>query len=435
VNGHPIADSTYFEGVRLLPPGSLLHKTSGGAAVVRYANYVPASETAPDLGAAVYRDELAARLRQAIARRCDGLASAIVPISGGYDSRGLLACIREVYSGPLQTVSWGTSEDDPDADASIGRRVAAFYGTEHTFLRREAGHLIDDLERETLRIDAANDDPFLHHAEPAIIRHLRCDLHRTILFRGDECFGYGPPAESAYEAMGRVNVYELAQFPDLQALLRKDFLPRALESQHATIAGILERAPRFSDWSNLKDWLYIEQRLARSLNFSQYVKLSYLEARNPWLDRNVLSFFAGLPLHYRYEKSLYRETLRGMFPKVMQEIPIATRNSLENWGPVLRSPAFLNFARAHLVESRSVLHDFFDSAAISALLDRFESGAQVRSRSVSLIEIPRDLLRRYANPVYRLLKRNSAGLARRSQPAEWTIGRLLILKLWCDSLI
>src|SRR5690606_1097034 len=129
------------------------------------------------------------------------------PISGGWDSRGILASVNEAGAADLQTVSWGVDESDPDTDAYIGRALAAHFGVRHTFLRREAGDLADDMDRMLERMEGLTDDAAVHHHELQLIERARDELGATVLLRGDECFGFGGEAETDTEALRRVAIY------------------------------------------------------------------------------------------------------------------------------------------------------------------------------------------------------------------------------------
>jgi len=433
VNGHPLSDQTYYRDAYLLRPGSFLDIRAGAITKGTYAAYLPASGTAADQGMEVYREELAGLLRGAVRKRSRDLSGAVFPISGGYDSRGILGCVREVYSGPIETVSWGAGEDDPRADAAIGRKVSEYFGTQHRFLRRDAASLIEGLEHGVHASDAANADSFIHPHEPRLIEELRSSGY-LLLFRGDESFGYRGPAVSPMEAMARVGICQLAQYPGLHPIFHRGLLPEILDEQQQTYQDIRASCPSFGDWSITKDWLYLNQRLFRSLNFSHYNKLSILEARNPWFDRDVFRFYGRIPVKYRYDKSLYRATLEFMFPDLMRQIPIATRNSLEPWETLLRRDGkFLKYARRHLVEERSPIHDIWHSEAIAGWIDSYERGGTADPFRVRAIGAVKPLVRTYLKPLYRMLKRSApASIAVRSMPPQEVIGRLLILKLWCD---
>jgi hypothetical protein len=170
------------------------------------------------------------------------------------------------------------------------------------------------------------------------------------------------------------------------------------------------------------------------LNVSHYVKLSILQARNPWLDRDVLNFFSELPVHYRFDKVLYRRTLHRMFPAVMESIPMARRHSLENWAEVLRrNREFELYARRHLVENPSVIHEIWNPAALDRLLRSFFRGEPAGSRKARALEGLKHLLRETSGPLYRLAKKRAGRqFTTRILPSELVIARLLILKRWCD---
>jgi asparagine synthetase B (glutamine-hydrolysing) len=433
VNGHPLSDSSYYTGVRLLRPGWCLEARAQNLSSREYAPYTPACADGRDRGPAAYREELAATLRAAVRKRSRGIEKAVFPISGGYDSRGLLACVREFYSGPLCTVSWGTDEDHPAADAAIGRKVAEHLGCNHRFLRRRADGLLEGMRATIQLADAGNSDGFNHPHEPALIGQLREEGH-PILFRGDECFGYLGPALSGMEAMARVGLRELSHYPSLFGLFHSSVLPGVLERQRDAYQAVIDSCPARDDWTIAKDWLYLRQRLFRSLNFSHYAKLAFVEARNPWLDRDVLRVFESVPVKYRLDKTLYRETLAFMFPDVMSRIPIAMRNSLENWAGVIRADrGFERSAREHLMRAESPIHAIWSPAAIGAWIDHFYAGQSSEPAYTRLIDTAKSIARKNLKPLYRMLKKAAPKqLSVRPFPPEDVIGRLLILKLWCD---
>lgn len=434
VNGHPLSDRTYFRDVRLLRPSHALRRTNGSWSAAEYRPYVVCDPEARDLGMDTCAEALTPVLRGALRRQSSYVEKSVVPISGGFDSRGLLAGIREFYSGPLTTVSWGTNEDDPEADAAVGRRVAARFGTDHHFLRRRKELVSQDLPEVTRALDLANDDCLLHHHEPTLIRHIRNELGCLVLFRGDECFGYTGPAESAYEALGRISIMNVAHYGNLQALLHPANARRRIDEQKATYDAIVAACPYQHDWTIAKDWLYLQQRVFRSLNASHYAKLSILDARNPWLDGSIFDFFAGLPLSYRIDKMLYRHTLTRMFPNLMRDVPMATRASLEDWSVVLRGdPKFRALVDSRLFAGDSQLFQIFDRDALRLAVEAYFSAPPRQSLTARAIEFGKSALRKNAGPLYRAVKKTAAPkLALREFPAHLLVGRCLAMRIWLD---
>jgi hypothetical protein len=236
------------------------------------------------------------------------------------------------------------------------------------------------------------------------------------------------------EAAHRVGLAELSHYPSLHRLFHSHLVPSLIEQQREILREVFDRCPVKGTWTGVKDWLYLYQRLFRNLNFSHYAKLAFVEARNPWLARDILRFCEKLPEHYRYDKALFRKTLAFMFPELMQKVPIACHHSLEDWGTVLRADrAFGRFARKHLVECSSPLHELWNPTALGLLIDRFYAGKSIEPARICTLSRIKSFVRTQIPPLYRALKKTSPrALAVASFAPEQVIGRLLTLKLWCD---
>ena len=84
------------------------------------------------------------RWRDAILETCAeldvSLDTWLLPLSGGLDSRTLLAALIEDGRRP-RCVTWGLrrSLDDPESDSVVARRLADHYGVEHSFFPTDPG--------------------------------------------------------------------------------------------------------------------------------------------------------------------------------------------------------------------------------------------------------------------------------------------------------
>jgi asparagine synthetase B (glutamine-hydrolysing) len=433
INGHALHDQTYFRDVKLLPTSHVLRRRNGVWTASEYRPYVVCDPEAPELTIDAYCDEFMPLLRRVLRSHSRYVESSVVPISGGWDSRMILAGIREFYSGPLTTVTWGTHEDDPEADGYLGRRVAERFGTNHHFFRRPAERISEDLPAVTREFDLANDDCLLHHHEPATIRHIRHELGCRVLYRGDYCFGYSGPAGSAYEALGRLGIAHVGHYRNVQAILHPARAPQLVEQQRAGWESLWANCP-YQDWTIVKDWLFIVQRTFRSLNASHYAKLTILEARNPFLDGRVFEFYAKVPPIYRPYKALFRRAVNRMFPELMRDIPIATKASLEDWDVVLRQDAkFRQLVESRLFAGDSPLFEIFDREGLRRAVTAYFDGPSEPPLRSRLIESAKTALRTHAGPVYRALKKTGGPkLALREFPLHLLVGRCLAMRIWLD---
>lgn len=427
-NGHLLGNQSWFQEVSPLRPSHFIHASRAGIRIEPYETW---SFTADgrDEGRAVYTEELKNRLRKSVDVRLRNAGRIIVPISGGYDSRGILGFARQLSPGEILTVSWGVDEEAPDTDAWVGRRLAERVRTTHRFARRDPSKLPDDVEEMLWRIDALTDDACLHHGELRLMRSLRDETSATTLLRGDECFGYGGPAHTDQEILRRIAINELAYQPGAQILAEPRLREKWVELSRETSRAVLKECTDI-DPTDCKDTLYFSQRLFHYLNRSTYYKLAALEVQNPWLDRRVLEFIRGVPRVHRLDKTLYRHTVHSAFPS-FADIPYARHNSLENWPAVLAaSPELRAFLEHHLIAEPGPLLEYFEAAAVRDLLAKaMRPVGRPTARQRVAASARRALAR--SGPLYRVLKAAMIErLPAQPIPAATLVFRLLSMKIW-----
>lgn len=434
VNGHLLRDDSFFESITPLLPGRYVLIEEGRVRADHHWVYRIEPADA-DRGEAFYGDALADLLQAAVRRAVDRAPDLVLPLSGGYDSRGILGCMMEILpADAIRTVTWGVVEDAPGSDAQIARSIAQRLHLDHRFVRRESSRLADDVGPMLERSQGLTNDPCIHHGELRIMQALRGDTGASGILRGDECFGFGGETSTDTEALRRVAIGNLATLPSLHSLFQTDVLPDALAASARTLAEITDACPA-SNALDRKDWFYFTQRLTHYLNRSTYYKQTVLEVVNPWLDRGILEFMGRVPRHYRIDKILYRNTLARRFPSLFRDFPIASSASLENWSSVIASDRDLQrFIRRHLVEERNGLHDLFDPEAMDRLLAGTIRGSGRPSSRQRATAAAKRMLARWP-AAYRLIKtRLIARVAAPALPSGETLLRLLQLKLFFDRL-
>jgi asparagine synthetase B (glutamine-hydrolysing) len=429
--GHLLGEQTFYRDIRPLLPGSLL-KIAGDVVVrTTHTLYAPCGDTG-DRGDDYYVEALSALLLKAAAKQTRGIDRAFVPLSGGVDSRAILGCLSRVSKEKLHSVSWGVEEGGPESDAGTGRKVAALLQTDHHFIRRETERFTADIGEMVYRIDGLNDDAAYHHNEMSAIRRVRDEFGGRYVLRGEECFGPRPEARSDLEVLSASGARRLADYPGVQRLLnpalRRDAVGRSAE----TIERLLRECPS-RDFTDRRDQFYFAIRIFHYHTRSAYYKRSIADVRNPWLDKEVLAFMQAVPVRYRFDKHLYKKTVRTMFPELFT-IPIARRHSLENWAEVIRTNAAVQeFLRLHLLEERNAYHDLIDREEVARLLAAACAGATQPSLQSRAIRFGKETMRKRAPRLYARLKPALIGKAPAAEvPASDLLFRMLISKLWFD---
>jgi asparagine synthase (glutamine-hydrolysing) len=363
IHGYAPGPATFYKQVRQLDPATVMTVEQDGRTTSRrywQLAFQPASEVRP-LTVEQAADGLRERLTRAVERRLVSDVPLGAFLSGGLDSTIIVGLMSRLMSEPVKTFSIGF-EDDPAYDETAYAQVAARrFRTDHTEFRvaPSALDLIDTLIWH-------HDGPFGDSsALPTYIVSKLARAHVTVALTGDggdELFaGYRrfraalrserlprlaaaagralfsslpTPAHERHwlaEAQRffrattlpldeRVTMWNAFFFDDVEDLLRRDFVAalRPIETLHH-----LERARVPMDgWSTLSRLLYA--------NFTSYLAddllvktdrctmANALEARSPFLDRELVEYAAALPdrlkLDGRRTKAILRDTFRDLVP-------------------------------------------------------------------------------------------------------------------------
>jgi len=251
----------------------------------------------------------------------------ILPLSGGYDSRGILCLLKSKNNVEgIKTITWGlkTSLESKTNDAYVAGQLAQKLNIPHSYfytdLADEPAELIFNrfLINGEGRVDhiAGYMDGFV------IWKHLFENNIQGII-RGDEGFGWT-------EVVSPLEVRQCVGFPicsDYSNL--QDFLPQNSKSQ--VISAILERneGESLSTW---RDRLYQTVRISTILAALSDLKLSYVEIANPLLTKRIIYQVRKMPDHLRTQKLLYKKIVNTISP----EVPYASIDAIADNSEVLR---------------------------------------------------------------------------------------------------
>ncbi len=250
------------------------------------------------------------RLREAIAATCGSLnvdpERWVLPLSGGRDSRTLLAFLVENGLRP-RCVTWATRKSlrNPLSDVSIARVLARRHNVEHEVLYLEAPDV--DLETAVARFvagDEGRNDEIAGYLDGFMLwRNLARNGVQGII-RGDESFG--PSSRPMQPEAGRRQVGGATpeDYPE-------DHLLRRLELAAQAWPPRLRKAPQ----EDLKDYrLRLSQQgfLPIILAGLNEPKARYVEVVNPHLSRRVIGAVRSLSPESRYQARAFRRIVDGL---------------------------------------------------------------------------------------------------------------------------
>jgi asparagine synthase (glutamine-hydrolysing) len=325
---HVLDDRTLLGNVRLLPQASVLRFSRRHLRIRPYWRLVYANQVKlrPE---DEYRDELVAILRRAVARQAPGETPAGLLLSGGLDSRVLLAHLREETDvGKLHTFTWGIPKCD---DARISSKLAALTGTPHHFFELKPDYLLHTADEAVRITDGLGNIVNLHALAVAsdVARHARI-VYKGFL--GDAMLGFAlrRPFWADYAPDDAIRVH--LSVHDVQGVLNydRDELSKLVvdslgsridEEVFGAYRAGMERSGN-TQLALQRLYFDLTQRVPRmTLNGVEVVR-SRAAVRLPFADRELVDFSLSLPPGYHFERYLIRSAFTQAFPEYAK-IPVS----------------------------------------------------------------------------------------------------------------
>lgn len=423
-----------YEGIRKLPPGSVLKLEAGQQA----AQACPGARPYWSLAEVARRgvsDRFAGSEAEALRVLEDTLGAAIqdqmladVPLgfllSGGIDSSLVCALAQSLRTQPIRTYSIGF-EDSTYDESGFAREIAAHLGTTHTEMvvsPRDALELVEQLP-------AIYDEPFADSSQlPTLLVMRLVRQHVTVALTGDggdELFGgynryrYAPglwrrlsrlpgparqllaatltalPADLTNRLSGVLGVAQfgdkahklgnrlrhmesidafyhalLTEWDDARDLLREAGHPPTLLDQRATWPPMDHPAERMMLMDSLT---YLPDDILTKVD--RAAMAVSLETRAPYLDSRVVEFAWRLPLAMKFGKGRNKYLLgqllgRHIPPPLFERPKMGFGIPLDQW---LRGP-LRHWAEALLGERRLLEEGYLNPGPIRKAWDGHQSG-------------------------------------------------------------
>lgn len=421
-NGYLLQGRLLLKGVRVLGPGQMLRVQDQRVELTHYWRYgfEPQLESADERR---YMEELAELIRKAIECRLFGEDHFGVLLSGGYDSRVIAGFVQQLRrNGYLHTITWGENEETPETDAFISRRIADHLRAKHTFYRLNASALPRHF-RDFVILDEGRTDAVGNYPEALLIfeRILR-ELRLSVLFRGDECFGWREDVSCELEALHSLDIHDLHHLPDAYSFLKPSFRTKLVEVSHAQLQSLSEECP-YDNLHDRKDYFYFTQRIFGYLNPLSQLKQQVIGLRNPYLDNELLDFIRRMPRQMRLGKRLFKATVRTLFPE-FEPFGIARNSNLIDWHTrVGVDPDLQEYIRQVLLRQENGLDEVVDHRKLERFIaDSFSEVARTVGSH------PSDRVS-FSARVRRKIRRRFGYFELRP---ETQMFRLMLLKLWLD---
>lgn len=296
--GYLLANRTTLEGIALVPPASVVswryEGTRGRTAVSRYWSWseIPART---NRGIAREADELGERLSIALDRACAPTARLGLTLSGGLDSRVILAQMVESLGPDVTAVTFG---EPGSADARIAAEAARVAGSRHVVVPIGSTNWLEPRLAGVWMTDGQLDLMHMHGIEAQAALREAMDVALNG-FAGDVVLGGSFMNPRRLDA--GVDVPHVSRFVGLP--------PEELEGIDAH-AGLRH-----------SDYYILENRLRRFIGAGLQLAQTVTEQRRPFFDRDLLTFAYGLPDALRVKSRVYKRALLQRYRSYFRRIP------------------------------------------------------------------------------------------------------------------
>ena len=308
-----IGDKTFFSEIRLLPPASIFSLQDGKLAQRNYwkLEFMPPDQARPE---EEWVEEMVERLTRAVEIRVEEKYPVGLPLSGGIDSRLLLAVLSGLgVAVPTYTYGLKQSKDLVQAcrlsnAVGVPHHVLAF---EDDYISKNAGRVID---RGDGMLTCTASHGFVLQAMTAQCRVM-------MLGNGGDSFFWAyrsylkPGEEKLLE--GEPNFFPIINFPFKAEVLPDLFTAayfsriegRAQESLRTSLAGLSPNTP-----DNLLDCISLRE-LERRYTFQGLFTINhFIEYTEPYYDYDLVDFALKVPLDMRWDRKIQNLALIKLSP-------------------------------------------------------------------------------------------------------------------------
>ena len=297
--GYFLMEDTWFDAVKILPAGAAIKVTPDNVTIDKIWGLNQIKPLDLDYNEAV--EHLGHLWQQAVESRLTNCEKPVIPLSGGLDSRAVLAAIPN-GNRPMDCFTFSASDCD---DAKFASQAAGINGDNHKVFRLDqANWLTDRAQRGVWWPDGQVS--LIHGHDLHFYDYLRNNYNANLDgFIGDLVFGGGyidsndtPPMESVISKLYAARPLGMSREETVDKV-RQLFIQSGLRPEYF---AMMNRVRRFTMMGTNRKNIACPSRL-------------------PFIHRELLDCLFGLPVEWRQESKIYGDVLVKYYPQYFKNIP------------------------------------------------------------------------------------------------------------------
>jgi asparagine synthase (glutamine-hydrolysing) len=329
--GHPLGQKTLFENIKQLGPGEILTFDMNRNRILaeKYWRLGDLFSENGHYDPSITVENVAEHLIHSIQSRSGNHDALGISLSGGLDSRGILAGLKDQAKG-IRSYTLGLQGC---SDQGLAKRISSVAGTRHEFLTLDDRY-IENFEEMAAQMIYLSDGLY-HPRESTEILALeyfkRCDF--KILLRGHG--GEIAKAALAHPVMVNQKVMSCSSSPEIldaiyhmANLVRRDIDFRQLFTQN--YREVMEKGPEDSLNESCGEisqritpadvciYYYINEHIRRQVVSSLEIFKTQIETRMPYVDDAYIRQLLKLPVQYRFDGQIHFALIKKCMPQLIK---------------------------------------------------------------------------------------------------------------------
>ncbi|MBN1232904.1 MAG: hypothetical protein JXA60_06105 [Candidatus Coatesbacteria bacterium] len=368
-SGSLIGGEAFIEGIKALYGGKSLMITPVSYREVIWwrIKFTNERKDNPDL---LY-DEMKHHLMKAVERRIRTKGNYALALSGGWDSKGILALfLKQKEASDIKTISWGYNQHLPDSDGYIARDISDMLNIKHFWFEYNP-HDFPLFTKDYIRISEGIIDDLLKF--PSSFNHfkaIREVLGIEILLHGDQYFGYDDIPDNDLEMYEHIGLNYLENQSFLKRILKRNAYMELDDINREIISSYLKNAEHYENRLDKRDFVLFYVRKIFFQGPGNYFKHKFFISRNPGLDYDLFNFVTSLSGDFRKNKYLYKKVICDIEPRLFK-IQAESNNEFSFKEMCLKNPGWSKFLYQTLLEKDSILSEYVDLNKLKEEIDLF----------------------------------------------------------------
>ena len=308
-----LGDDTWFEGIKLMPPSSVLEFTGKDFGIRRYWDLEYRSEL--DERDAV--NLLVKKFRKAVNIRASAIERGLcLLLSGGLDSRSVLGALNKENLHKVTAITYGVRNCD---DIIIAKMVTRKLGVKHLVIEYDPDKLVSYAKQVVYLTDGQDivSVAYLPYVAEKLrrlgFRYYLQGYMFDVLLGGIFLSWKILHAHSFHEFLTILaKKYAVFTMKELKKLLS----PKLYRNVPFAIRAFVKAAKESKGdcFGNRCDYFTINTRSRRYILMGSIILREFLEELLPAIDNEVIDIIRRIPPQYRFKHRIYRKFLMSLNP-------------------------------------------------------------------------------------------------------------------------